>query len=162
MNERERIRDVYAHFGLALYLAQVLEHAIVNAMVATRLPHRERATRTDIAAFMGDHFEKPLGRLIAGLGRYVAVPEASFTQLRAALQTRNWLAHHYFRERAVEFTNDSGRVMMIDELQSAQRLFEEVEASVTAIVRPIEERYGITKAEIAEYERRVIRGHADG
>ena len=51
MNRGDEIRDVYAHFGLALYLAQVLEHGIVNAMVAGRLPHREGVTRSEIDAY---------------------------------------------------------------------------------------------------------------
>ena len=39
----EIVRDVYAHFGLALYSAQVLEHGLANAMAfaaiaAGRLP----------------------------------------------------------------------------------------------------------------------------
>ena len=79
MNEEEQTRDVYAHFGLALYLAQVLEHGIVNAMVAARLPYRSGVTRGDIDAFMGDQFEKPLGRLIGALGEHIAVPDTLYT-----------------------------------------------------------------------------------
>jgi len=33
MEDGEHIKEVYAHFGLAIYLAQVLEHGIVNALV---------------------------------------------------------------------------------------------------------------------------------
>jgi hypothetical protein len=29
----EHVKTVYAHFGLAVYLAQVLEHGLVNALV---------------------------------------------------------------------------------------------------------------------------------
>jgi hypothetical protein len=31
-DEGEHIKEVFAHFGLALYLAQCLEHGIVNAL----------------------------------------------------------------------------------------------------------------------------------
>ena len=162
MDEEDQIRDVYAHFGLAVYLAQVLEHGIVNAMVAGRLPYRDGVTRSDIDAFMGDQFEKPLGRLIAALGGNTAVPDALSSKLREALKKRNWLAHHYFRERAVEFMNESGRSTMIDELKLAQALFQEVDATLSAVVRPIEERYGITKDKLAEYERRLLARETDG
>jgi hypothetical protein len=70
--------------------------------------------------------------------------------------------HHYFWERAVEFMTETGRTTMIAELQGAQQLFQEVEAKVTSIVRPIEERYGITPETIAEYERRLMAGESDG
>tara|TARA_R110001583_G_C5419106_1_gene387649 strand:- start:39 stop:200 length:162 start_codon:yes stop_codon:yes gene_type:complete len=43
MDEGEHVKDVYAHFGLAMYLAQVLEHGIVNALVYTDLiPRRAK------------------------------------------------------------------------------------------------------------------------
>ncbi|MDP1548243.1 MAG: hypothetical protein Q8L87_19690, partial [Anaerolineales bacterium] len=37
----EQIKTVYAHFGLALYLAQVLEHGLANALIYSGL-HRFR------------------------------------------------------------------------------------------------------------------------
>jgi hypothetical protein len=88
MNNDDQCRDVYAHAGLALYLVQVLERALVNAMVAARLPERDRVTRGDIDAFRGEQFEKPLGRLIAGLRRLIPVPETLLDELQDALRRR--------------------------------------------------------------------------
>ena len=45
--ESEHIKEVYARFGLALYYAQVLEHAIVNALVVVDLiPARRHLARS--------------------------------------------------------------------------------------------------------------------
>jgi hypothetical protein len=44
MNSDEVVRDMYAHVGLAMYQAQVLEHSIVNAMVVARMPERDCIT----------------------------------------------------------------------------------------------------------------------
>ncbi|MDD5321859.1 MAG: hypothetical protein PHD43_14880, partial [Methylococcales bacterium] len=41
-------------------------------------------------------------------------------KLTQALKQRNWLAHHFFRERAAEFIQASGRNSMIRELEEAQ------------------------------------------
>ena len=41
----EETREVYARYGLAMYFAQVVEHAIVNLMIALRLPQREALTK---------------------------------------------------------------------------------------------------------------------
>lgn len=51
------VREIYAHYGLAMYQAQVLEHGIVNAMVYAQMPNRHRITRADIEAFTGRQFE---------------------------------------------------------------------------------------------------------
>jgi hypothetical protein len=44
MDQGDQIRDTYAHFGLAMYMAQVLEHGLVNAMVIARAFHRLTST----------------------------------------------------------------------------------------------------------------------
>ena len=62
MNEDEHIREVYAHFGLAVYQAQVLEHGLVNAMVILKFPERNRITRADIDDFMDHEFQKDSGK----------------------------------------------------------------------------------------------------
>jgi hypothetical protein len=53
MNRDNLVRDVYAHFGLAMYKVQVLEHGVVNAMVVARMPDRDRITRQEIDAVHG-------------------------------------------------------------------------------------------------------------
>jgi hypothetical protein len=46
----EETREVYARYGLAMYFAQVVEHAIVNLMIALRLPQREALTKEDLTS----------------------------------------------------------------------------------------------------------------
>lgn len=60
----EEIREVYARYGLAMYFAQVVEHAIVNLMIALRLPERGGLTQQDIDRFMDDAFSMTFGRLL--------------------------------------------------------------------------------------------------
>ena len=103
MERDDLVRDVYAHFGLAMYLAQVLEHGIVNAMIAAKLPFRQTVTRQDIDAFMERQFKKPLGKLLQELTRHITVRGDLERVLTEALAMRNRLAHHYFRERAGDF-----------------------------------------------------------
>src|SRR5689334_13712847 len=127
MSRDDLIRDTFAHFGLAFYQAQVLEHGIVNAMVVAKMPDRERLTRRDIDSFMDQQFENTLGQLIRAVKKHVAVPGELEDQLTEALSKRNWLAHEYFRARAVDFMTDAGCHRMIEELELVQRLFEDTE-----------------------------------
>jgi hypothetical protein len=108
MDRNDIVRDTYAHFGLALYQAQVLEHGIVNAMVYARLPDRHRIRRSEIDAFMGRQFEKTLGALLRELEKYVIVRPELAADLAKALRMRNHLAHEYFRERAATFMTNEG------------------------------------------------------
>ena len=96
----EQTRDVYAHYGLAMYLAQTLEHGIVNALVILRLPEKDKYTRQDIDEFMEGRFQKTLGALLKHLKSEVELPSDLEPTLTEALNRRNYLAHHYFRGKA--------------------------------------------------------------
>ena len=154
-------RDVFAHFGLAMYLVQVLEHGIVNAMVISKMPNRRTITRQDIDAFMARQFEKPLGRLLRELAKHIAVPGDVEPLLGEVLAKRNWLAHHYFRERARDFVTGTGCRRMIDELEEVQQLLKHAEQSLDGLVRPIRRRYGVTDEAIAREAAQFYRRPAE-
>jgi len=70
--------------------------------------------------------------------------------LANALTKRNFLAHHFFRERSDEFLSQDGREKMIAELQDAQALFETADAMLYEATRPARERYGFTEERIEQ------------
>ena len=158
MDRNDLVRDTYAHFGLAMFKAQVLEHGIVNAMVVAKLPGRESITRSDIDAFMDRQFKNTLGQLLRQLGEYVAVPADLSEVLGEALAKRNWLAHDYFRERATDLVTDIGCSRMITELEALQRVFDDADQKLGAIVRPIREKYGVSEEAIAAELRELVAG----
>jgi hypothetical protein len=103
----EHVKTVYAHFGLAIYLAQCLEHGIVNALLVLDLvPNQAKTVRsknewsTKVDAFFDQNFRQTLGQMITALRKVTTVPTKLETLLAEALHKRTWLAHHYFRERA--------------------------------------------------------------
>lgn len=150
----EEIREVYAHFGLAVYCGQVLEHGIVNAMVVLRLPDKDRLTKGDIDAFMDQKFECTLGKLIKELQAELPIPSDLEELLRQALKTRNWLCHDYFRERAIDFMLPVGREKMLVELEEARELLSDAEKRLEAVIQPLADRCGITEAVLqAEYRK---------
>ena len=145
----EHIKTVYARFGIALYFAQVLEHGLANALMFVEfLPRRagEPVSRQQWEAefdlFLNEQFRKPLGRLINGLRKTISVPAGLETLLVDALETRNFIAPHFFRERAEAFMSRSGRNRMIEELTSARQLFEAAEEKLDEVAAPFREMTG--------------------
>ncbi|BAW79574.1 hypothetical protein TAO_0204 [Candidatus Nitrosoglobus terrae] len=61
--DEEQIRDVYAHYGLVMYLSQILEYAIVTVLVALRSSQKNALTRQDIDEFMEGRFHETFGIL---------------------------------------------------------------------------------------------------
>lgn len=94
--------------------------------------------------FMDQQFEQTLGRLIRGLKNATSVSAELEGLLTDALKTRNFLTHHFFRERAEVFMSRDGREEMIRELERAQRLFEAADDTLIETVKPLREKFGLT------------------
>ena len=160
----EHVKTVYAHFGLALYLAQVLEHGLANAlMCAELLPRRagkpvpRKEWEAEFDAFMDQQFEQTLGRLIRGLRSATSVPADLEGLLTDALKTRNFLTHHFFRERAESFMSRDGREKMIREFELAQKLFEAADERLTEVAKPLREKYGLSDERLKPFEEEYLK-----
>ena len=157
MDDGEHIKEVYAHFGLAIYLAQVLEHGFVNALVCADLLPRlagpvssKEQWASEFDTFMDGHFEHTLGKLIKIIQNQVAVPAVLEKKLGEALKLRNFLAHGFFRERAVEFASFSGREKMLTELKAAQQQFKRADLELEEVAKPYRLKIGFTDERLAK------------
>jgi len=152
-----QVRDVYAHFGLAVYLAQCLEQSIFLHLVF--FEHFPKAIATfkskeswisAFNAFESRELGQTMGKLIRRLKEAGQPTEYIQVMLDEALQRRNWLAHGYFPDRAAALTLESGRERMIRELESIQSLFIEVASQIDAITLPVARNYGLTEEVMAK------------
>ena len=169
-NEEEHVKEVYARFGLAVYFAQVLEHSLVNALVILDLIPSQRylvRSRDDwkakVDAFMDHNFQATMGRLMKNL-REVTEIDAELEQLlNDALSKRNWLIHHFFRERAKKFMSSDGREQMLCEIDECRELFYTADKRLETIVEPLRRKAGITD-ELLErvYQRLLTESEHDG
>jgi hypothetical protein len=150
LDKSDDCKEVYAHAGLALYFAQVLEHSVVNAMLFARIAEHEKVTRAEIDAFLAKQFEKPLGAMLKAMRHHVTVPPDVDTLLNEALRKRNWLAHEFFREFAEHFMNAKGRDEMLAWLEDAESVLQRATKALDALTNHIREKYGITDEAIAK------------
>jgi hypothetical protein len=167
-SEDAEVRDVYAHFGLAIYLAQCLEHELVNALVYVSLlpdavkvrPKRGEWIAT-FDSFMDRNFQLTLGQLIARLRSASTLPGDLEEGLGRALTLRNYLAHAFFRERAEDFVTSRGRRAMTSELREAQAVFLESSEQLELVMKSIRSKSGISdeviEKHVAEYLKSVER-----
>jgi hypothetical protein len=146
--ESVQIREVYAQFGVAIYMAQALERTLGIALATVYRSGPRRITRGQYDSLLQSNFEKTLGQLVAKLRKSVAIPRESEDMLSEALRKRNWLVHDYFWERAASFNRPEGRQSMIDELKTLIEYLEEVDARFTAIVEEWGDKHGVTQATV--------------
>ncbi|WP_322769675.1 hypothetical protein [Frankia sp. Cr1] len=149
----EHVRDVYAHFGLAYYMSQVLEHTLVNMITVAQLSRLHTLpagvkTQDDL---WSRNFALTLGRMVRQLPSDHDDTSVVAAKLSAAVETRNGIAHRFFRERAEDFLTAPGREAMIADLEAAREQFSEVETMLTAILRFHMHKLGVS-AEATERE----------
>jgi hypothetical protein len=86
-----------------------------------------------------------MGRLLNKLKKLEFPIEKIESQLKEALKNRNFLAHHYFFERAIAITTDEGCTKMVNELIGFQSFFKTLEKEIQLVTDKMSLRYGFTK-----------------
>ncbi|MDY3554828.1 hypothetical protein R5W24_003957 [Gemmata sp. JC717] len=158
-SEDEQTRDVFAHFGLAAYCAQVFEKGLCNLLVIHGMLTGKVVTLADFDAMEKKTHKKPLGALLKDVKPLIDFGEADVEgRLDEALAKRNFLQHHYFWERAVEFTSTNGRAAMIAELDRWRLIFETATGFVDALCDAARKARGISdECILAELEKARMR-----
>ncbi|WP_155956135.1 hypothetical protein [Pseudomonas sp. RL] len=143
----ESFKELCAHYGAAMYFAQVLEHGIANALLFLDLIPRTSAKYSpeQFDAFYEDQFEKTLGNLIRTLKSVTTVPKDLEDALQESKDRRAHVAHHFFREAAddIYLKNYQKR---IDELEGHRAFFQATDELLEAFVWPVMQSYGYTEA----------------
>lgn len=155
--ESWQIREVYAKYGLAMYSAQCFETELVGLLVSLKLKDRDKITRSDLDLFTGKNYEKTLGRLINSLKKAMKISENLETELRELLDIRNYLAHRYFRVKAIDFIKKDGRQRMLSELESIISKLENGDKKLDLIDSVICEQYGITNEMISKITKDLLK-----
>jgi hypothetical protein len=174
--ESEQLKELYAHMGAAMSCAAELEVGLIHALMMLDFlsGYAERIRREGMKnfdrptyerqfdEFFADHQRLPMGELIKRFEKFAGSETKLVDQLRNMLKTRNFLAHHFFRERAATITNWSGRASMIEELRRAQGAMQEALDGVEAFAEPVRKRLGFDEKAIGAHVEACIRGAAAG
>jgi hypothetical protein len=174
-DDGEHIKELFAYFGRAYYMANVFETglaiAVLNLDFLTETANKIRQngkTRFDRSAyeaefddFMNQQHAKTLGNLIKRLNELIEIGEPMKSLLSESKSKRDFFAHHFFRERSEAFVSRTGRDSMIEELERAHDLFKSADRALQELIEPYLERHGMTKELIeAETERFLRRSKA--
>jgi len=167
-DEGEHVKELFAYFGRAYYMANVFETGLALAVLhldfmaeTARKIKRDRKDKFDRAAyeaafddFMTRQHAKTLGNLIKRLNELVDIGEPMKLLLSESKALRDFFAHHFFRERSEAFVSRTGRDSMIEELERAHDLFKSADRALQELMEPYLTRHGMTKDLIeAETER---------
>jgi hypothetical protein len=164
MDKSEHCKEVYARHGLAMYRAQCVEQSITQLLIyfdffAKQVPlfQSKEQWLKEFDSFDQMMSAKTMGQLVVKLVGVGAVDPSIENLLRDALKARNFLAHRFFVDFAMDFLSESGRNKMILDLERKTTLFDEVEAVLNPITYDLCAKYGLTQEKLKEIEQHLFK-----
>jgi hypothetical protein len=151
----ELVKEVFAHYGLAAYLAHVLERSLVNALSTVYGPGPTRLTPTELERRFEDLSKKGLGAL-GGVLSEAGLSGPVVARVQAALQDRNRLAHQFFWDHAADFISVEGCERMLADLEEMQHRLADCAASVVAEVHQWAAAHGITTSDFDAVQQTML------
>lgn len=134
-------REVYAFYGVSMYMCQCIERGLASMMCAVFPPQDRISNKEMYDEILSSHYEKTLGQLIIKLRKHVNVPETLVVSLGKVLAIRNDLAHNYFFRNASVFMKEEGRLKMLQELKEKLAFLEGVNEEMgTTVSKWLKER----------------------
>jgi hypothetical protein len=153
------VHEMYARFGLAYYHSEVLHRGLCLILALSDLPRRDLITRLRVEERLAQSFSLTLGDVISELvGK---IPDTFSIRLEEARDTRNFLAHHYWFDRAhLMFRTDHIR-QLIEELDGYTQIFNQLDEEISQWFRGKHEKFGLTDEVLQDCMTRILSGQGE-
>lgn len=141
--ELDLIRELYARYGLAYYNSECLHKELCNTFAVVTFQKTEDVTRPRLEEKLSHAYSLPLGPLVEALREYL--PTDLYIELNQIVDMRNFLAHHFWFERAHLMFTESGIIKMLEELDSYSLDFHRLDEKVSTYFGPKNQALGLTE-----------------
>ncbi len=152
----EETKEVYARFGLAYYMGEVLHRGLCNLFVLTRFPDIGGITRPRVEELLSEAYSTTLGRIINLLA--LDLPEDLTQRLRSGVEHRNFLAHHFWFERIHLMPTSEGMASLVRELALYTDEFEALDGEVEKCAAKYRSRLPVSDELMARAYAEVLAG----
>lgn len=170
------IRETFAYFGLAYYMACCLEVGLAHSLMYGEFLMQEhqklvaakgrgfdrKRYERDFDAFMEKHFAKTMGGVAQLASKLPNFSDELKKRIEEARKRRNFLAHHYWRERSVKFANSCGREEMREELAADRDMFAKLDKDIDEAMKSTRVKLNIDDKKLAEFGVRMMQQMIDG
>jgi hypothetical protein len=154
--EARELRELFAYFGRAYYFAEVLHRGLCNLYVVLQVPENGVVTRYRVEEHFAAAFKMTLGQVWKTVANHFT--RDSRTVLELAIERRNFVAHHFWYERAHLMSRRDGRLAMQNELADATKLFEQADALVDAVGPDFAARFGLDETHLNAAMTEILQG----
>lgn len=153
------VREMYARFGLAYYHSEVLHRGLCIILAMSDLPRRDLITRPRVEEHLAHAFSLTLGDVITELDGNI--PAKYSTRLADVREKRNFLAHHFWFDRAhLMFRADHIRGL-IDELDGYTEIFSRLDEETSAWFHARQTELGLTDDILQDCLAHILSGESE-
>jgi hypothetical protein len=160
-NDDPQIVEVFARFGRAMYMANVVDDSLVRTLMQVNFMKTKEAfikaqgngyDRAKLSADWDAYEKQQRDKTMGQLGKLVTdspeFNEALKKRIDEARDRRNFLAHHYWREQAFTMQTTEGREKMIADLISDTDKFENLATDIHDAMKPTRAKLGIKEQDL--------------
>jgi len=150
------IREMYARFGLAYYQSECLHRGLCILLAWSGLPARDLITGPRVEERFAWAFSLTLGDVAAKLEG--VLPAQLGSELAEAVDTRNFLAHHFWFERAHLMFSVDDLQQLIAEVDGYAEMFDRLDTRVDEWSEPKRRELGLTDEALQDSLERTLAG----
>ncbi|TKS58401.1 MAG: hypothetical protein EWM72_03067 [Nitrospira sp.] len=154
----ELIHDLYATFGLAYYQSECLHRGLCIALTYLGLPPSDFLTGPRAEELLAQSFSLTLGEVAEKLDSIL--PAEWNTEIREAVERRNFLAHHFWFDRAHLMHNRDNVRRLIAELNAYADKFDKLDAQISEWpkLKEKQKQLGITDETLEDNLMKILAG----
>lgn len=153
------ILGLYARFGLAYYQSECLHRELCFTYACSGLPSPDMITRPRVEEQLAHAFTLTLGDVAVRLKG--VLPAEMTHQIQEAVDVRNFLAHHFWFERAHQMFAVGDVRRLIAELNEYAAMFDQIDSRVSEWSEPKRRELGLTEEVLQFSLRRIVAGESD-
>lgn len=152
----EATKDLYATFGLAVFLCQSIEANLAYSLLAYGKLTGELLTMEQYDQMESSLQRLTLGRVVSKVQEVAKLNDTAELVLSEALKMRNFLIHHYFRERAYDWFAEKTFAAMKDELNGYVEKLTIANSFATEIYSALAKACGVTDERVQQELRSCV------
>lgn len=154
--KEERAKEMFAHFGLAVYLSQIFEKSVLSLLGTIYFyENKSKWTKEQYMREVEKLNKETLGKLLEKIRKIVNLDILTEELVKEAQVKRNFLIHHYFWTNGLEMNFEVGQQMINKQLIEFQDLFKKADGRITDINIAFASKVGITR-ELIESQQNII------
>jgi hypothetical protein len=152
LNADDKTKEIYAHFGLAVFLAQSIEQQSINMIAICRQAKGNIKTFDQVNALWDNYHlgSRTLGVLINEIKQLYNLSNEDTIELGEVLKLRNYITHDYFRFNSELFYSDSGQKRMIKDFIDFQDRIQLLDSKLIDYTTVYIKKIGLTDEKIIE------------